>query len=141
MKRINVLLLSLVLIFGACSFKQKADSRIKNYVSSVIPDPDFSIEDKETEWEDDSLCIIDFKLRAKNIFGGYEITDYEYVLVRSNSETFEVLINIKKKAPIYSRALEYFRNLEVSQKDGEYEMVLHMIAFEEASRFGRKLPQ
>lgn len=137
MKRINIFLLFIVLLFTSCSFKHKADSRLKSYVASVIADPDFSIEEKEFVWDDDSLCIIDFKLRARNAFGGYVLNDYEYVLVRNNGITYEQLINTEKKLPIYTHALNHFRNWGAQQNEGEYAMVLHMIAVDEASRHGR----
>ena len=139
MKRNIILLAALAMMMAACSFKQKANSRLKSYVASTIPDPGFSIIEKEYIWDDDSLCIIDFKMRVRNVYGGYEFKNGEYILVRENGVTYEHLINTDKKLPIYSRTLSYIRNVIKNPIEGEYEAELHRESFYEAAKHGRRV--
>ncbi|MBQ7420176.1 MAG: hypothetical protein IJV17_05485 [Prevotella sp.] len=90
----TVLVSSLLL---SCSLEYKAKSRLETYVKSVVADPDFSIEDKEVRWSTDSICIIHYKLRSRNVFGGWELEDEEYVLLRDRSGVlFEMSLNATK---------------------------------------------
>ena len=88
MKRINILL-SLLLLIASCSFQNEAEKRLPAYMKSVVADPEQSIEDKTFVWSDDSLCIIEFKLRARNENGGYELTTYQYYLVKGDTAIYE----------------------------------------------------
>jgi len=58
-------------------------------MKSIVADPEQSIEDKTFVWNDDSLCIIEFNLRARNKTGGYELTKYQYYYVVFDTATYE----------------------------------------------------
>lgn len=110
-------------------------------MSTIIPDPDFSIAEKEVMWDNDSLYIANLKVRAKNRYGGYEFTDYEYILVRYDGQIYEHVINLYKKPSVLSTTLNFFRTRNTEQIDGEWESVLFMNAFMEASVRGHLLEE
>ena len=99
MKRTVFLLVIISLLGTSCSFEQKAYSRIESYMRDKIADPNLLVEQKETVWNEDGVCIVDFKLRYQNKYGGYELTDYEYILLknRRDNSLYETAINLFNK--------------------------------------------
>ena len=79
----------LVVLFTSCSFEDKTKRRLPDYMKTVVADPEQSIEDETIIWSDDSLCIIEFNLRARNENGGYELSKYQYFLIKCDKGTFE----------------------------------------------------
>lgn len=133
MRNINLLFI-LLLLLSSCSFKHEADSRLNSYVASVIPDPNFSIEDKRVEWDDDSVCIIDFRLRARNAFGGYAMENCEYILVREGEFVYEALISTDDNTPILRRYSSVGYNTGIGD---EYNKSVYKTALRVASKKGR----
>ena len=88
MKRINVLLLLIVFLWS-CSSSNEAERRLPLYMKSIVADPEQTIEDKSFVWNEDSLCIIEFTLRARNETGGYELTKYQYYYVIGDTASYE----------------------------------------------------
>ncbi len=136
MKRIFLLLLTATLLFTACSFKDKAERRLNGYLSSIVADPDFSIEEKEIAYEDGSLCIIQFKLRAKNAFGGYVFSKCEYILSREDDLTYEHVVFLDKETSICELAKWRARDGLGSYDEGKYRDELHRLAFDVAVKYG-----
>lgn len=56
---------------------------------SVVADPNQSIEDITYLWNDDSLCIMEYNVRAINNTGGYEIKQYQYFYVVGDTASYE----------------------------------------------------
>lgn len=108
MKRILFLIL-LFFCLASCTytFEDEAEKRLNIYLRETVADPDYLVENKSVLWSDDSLCIFEFNLRARNEQGGYELKKYQYSIVKSKQGTFECLRDYYKYT-----SFQYFLNGE-----------------------------
>jgi hypothetical protein len=134
MKRTVFLLVIISLLGTSCSFEQKAYSRIESYMRDKIADPNLLVEQKETVWNEDGVCIVDFKLRYQNKYGGYELTDYEYILLknRRDNSLYETAINLFNKTSVLYRARKYLNDTGNKVSEEELSNIIYMLSYEEA---------
>lgn len=90
MKRINILLtIAIATLFVACSkpsLEDKAKVRIKPLVEKLKSDPVFvstEVENQQTIFSGDSMCIIQYDLKIRNSYGENGTVPMEYILFYS----------------------------------------------------------
>ena len=139
MKPINIILLICCIIFADCTFKSKADARIRPFINSVVSDKDFIIDNKTVEYESDSICIFRFNLKTSNHTGGYDESECEYLLVRTKSSCYERLYFLDGELSTCERARESCRKLGVPANGNVFEANVKAIAVIETVCHGRKV--
>lgn len=79
----RVLLISLLAIiaFASCSdIEPTAKEHLKSIMREYLKNPDTAkLEDVKAVYKSDSLCVLDFKCRAQNSYGGYVSSNMEYI--------------------------------------------------------------
>jgi|SRR5574344_647406 len=109
MKKISIVFV-VILFFVSCSkgLENKAEKQMKETLNELAKNPEsLKLSKKETVYNNDSICVIQFVAKGQNGFGGYNSSHYEYILVRvrngknSNKITYsECLINLDEKNAI-----------------------------------------
>ena len=103
MKKILLLLLGSVLLTSCYTEAEGyARKQMKKSIMEIAKNPEsISFSDIETVFANDSLCVLHFVLRGQNGFGGYNLTNYEYIYgVKSEYIHYETLRDIEKNGTI-----------------------------------------
>lgn len=98
MKRIRIILIVFAALLVACSkptLEDKAYDRIRPAVELFVNDPTSAIiQDEKTVYSSDSICVIQFVLKAKNSFGGYVSDRIEYYIKKGTDKNGQFTDNL-----------------------------------------------
>ena len=150
MKRINILLLiAIVAMLAACSkpsLEDRAKERAKAMLEAALKDSEvssFEIQNEKVDFSGDSLCILQFEVNARSVYGEATLMSVEYAIgwtVR-NPTLYEALYPIvrdKKPKPIRVIARDMMKgNLPDDKK--ECERILRVYASPQLAISGRKV--
>ena len=78
------------------NLESKAKRQMMATIKELANNPSsVSISKFEKEFEFDSLYVAKFTMRAQNEFGGYSITDYEYIYMIKEDGIHDALVDLK----------------------------------------------
>lgn len=81
------------------SLESEAKKQLKTTMKELLKDPDSAtLTNVQTAYSSDSVCVIYFDCKAKNVFGGYSSSSMEYIYCidkeNSNGERIELVSSI-----------------------------------------------
>ena len=94
----------------------------------------------EKEFEFDSLYVAKFTMRAQNEFGGYSITDYEYIYMIKEDGIHDALVDLKVNPKIIMLAARAFNVASKKDKNADFTSSIKVAANSLVSFVGRKVP-
>lgn len=98
------------------NLESKAKRQMMATIKELANNPSsVSISKFEKEFEFDSLYVAKFTMRAQNEFGGYSITDYEYIYMIKEDGIHDALVDLKVNPKIIMLAARAFN--VASKKD------------------------
>ena len=91
------------------NLESKAKRQMMATIKELANNPSsVSISKFEKEFEFDSLYVAKFTMRAQNEFGGYSITDYEYIYMIKEDGIHDALVDLKVNPKIIMLAARAF---------------------------------
>jgi len=92
MKKLFLLTIaSLALVSCGKSLESKARKQMEKTMLEMARNPDaLKISDIETSELNDTLCILSCKVRGENMFGGYDVSEYQYYYLKDSVYDDEV---------------------------------------------------
>ena len=113
MRKFIVFLLSMFFLGCSSDLENTAKKQMEKTMHELAKDPEsVKISDIKTVFSDDSLCILDFKVTAKNRLGGVESSMFEYVYrtrhVNGEKEIHESWLDLKEKGSLMELARNYY---------------------------------
>ena len=148
----NLIIVEGILLF--CSKREKQEektivedleSKAKRQMMATIkelannPSP-VSISKFEKEFDFDSLYVANFSMRAQNEFGGYSITDYEYIYMIKEDGIHDALVDLKVNPKIIMLASRAFNVASKKDKNADFTSSIKVAANSLVSFVGRKVP-
>lgn len=127
-----VLAIAFVGTLASCnSFEREAKEQMEKTMKELAKNPDtFKITDVETMFSNDSTCVLHFKTKGQNGFGGWSAGNYEYVYIKSKNikeniyETYETVINLEEKGnkgkSVYTLAKELYESYRDNINNRDY---------------------
>lgn len=122
MKKVLVLaMMALVLVGCSKSAEDYAKERAVVCMKKYARDPSsVDVSDIKTIYASDSLCVLNFTLRAKNGFGGNSVHRIEYIYGIEKENRREVFYELGEKKSVVENAKKALRELEASGKVGDF---------------------
>lgn len=117
--------------------KRQMMATIKELANNPIS---VSISKFEKEFEFDSLYVAKFTMRAQNEFGGYSITDYEYIYMIKEDGIHDALVDLKVNPKIIMLASRAFNVASKKDKNADFTSSIKVAANSLVSFVGRKVP-
>ncbi len=115
----SIICFLVVLFFCSCSqsLEKKAKEQMEKTMKELAKDPSsVSFNDVKVMYDNDSICILNVKMSAKNGFGAITSSDYEYVYLidRKDSVEFarEIVRDLKDKESVMSMARKDYQKKE-----------------------------
>lgn len=138
MKKLFLLIIaSLALVSCGKSLESKARKQMEKTMLEMARNPDaLKISDIETSELNDTLCILSCKVRGENMFGGYDVSEYEYYYLKDSVDGcdvyYENIIDIGKGCRM-NRFLNIVVDAELGFKGNEEISPEHFITINSPS--------
>lgn len=122
---LSILLAVMTVAFVSCdkasSFERQAKKQMEETLKELAKNPEtFKITDVKTKFNNDSTCVLHVKTKGQNGFGGWSISNFEYIYVKSKNvqdncyELYEAITNLeddgKKGESVYQMAKRLYRD-------------------------------
>ena len=123
------------------NLESKAKRQMMATIKELANNPSsVSISKFEKEFEFDSLYVAKFTMRAQNEFGGYSITDYEYIYMIKEDGIHDALVDLKVNLKIIMLAARAFNVASKKDKNADFTSSIKVAANSLVSFVGRKVP-
>ena len=123
------------------NLESKAKRQMMATIKELANNPSsVSISKFEKEFEFDSLYVAKFTMRAQNEFGGYSITDYEYIYMIKEDGIHDALVDLKVNPKIIMLAARAFNVASKKDKNADFTYSIKVAANSLVSFVGRKVP-
>ena len=123
------------------NLESKAKRQMMATIKELANNPSsVSISKFEKEFEFDSLYVAKFTMRAQNEFGGYSITDYEYIYMIKEDGIHDALVDLKVNPKIIMLAARAFNVASKKDKNADFTSSIKVAANSLVSFVGRKVP-
>lgn len=152
MKRINILLaIAFATMFVACSkpsLEDRAKDRAKAMLEEALKDSEvstFEVQNEKVDFSGDSLCILQFDVNARSVYGETSVTPMEYVIgwtigtEKRKPELQEAIYPISRKTKPVKLFAKDFMDGKLPDDKIQYERVLRAHVAIRAFAKGRKV--
>ena len=115
-KIIGFLISTLFLISYSGNFESQAKEQMEKTFKELAKDPSsVELSNIETQFKNDSICIIHLKFSGKNGFGAVSSTKYEYIYCKdiSKNSIREAVVNLEKDKSVLQSAKEMYKDKEI----------------------------
>lgn len=121
-----VMAVALVSCNKASSFEKQAKKQMEKTLKEMAKNPEtFQITNVETKFSNDSTCVLHIKTKGQNGFGGWSISNLEYVYFKSTNKDSEIKIregigdmDDEDYKSVYSTAREFYREVQNNFSNG-----------------------
>lgn len=123
------------------NIESKAKRQMMATIKELANNPSsVSISKFEKEFEFDSLYVAKFTMRAQNEFGGYSITDYEYIYMIKEDGIHDALVDLETNPKLIMLSAKAFNVASKKDKNAKFSTSLKVAADALVSFVGRKVP-